>query len=286
MFNNIFVCIFPALDGCVSLACVNGGSCVKKLDGTNVCECPYGYRGASCEIDVNVCEFGVCKNQAKCVDGPGGNYTCECLPGFVGASCELLADPCSAPVSPCLNNGACLNTGLGLYQCRCAEQFAGKNCETRSGTYSKCTAHCYNNGSCSLSPLTSEPECTCGAEFVGARCELSLRVLCENRRCFNGGSCSYNATSRGVECSCRFGYIGASCEIKNLCKSATSTLRCQNNGTCVVGPDNRELCECLPDFSGDSCEMALKSSSSNKSLGRWTFYLFFVTLSCSSFCFG
>ena len=50
------------------------------------CSCPFGFHGASCEINFDDC-FGVdCKNGGTCVDGIG-NSSCTCVAGFQGQFC-------------------------------------------------------------------------------------------------------------------------------------------------------------------------------------------------------
>lgn len=47
IFDNIYVCIVDNQKTAVCAAkCENGGTCIKP----NVCECPLGYKGATCHI--------------------------------------------------------------------------------------------------------------------------------------------------------------------------------------------------------------------------------------------
>lgn len=42
-----------------------------------------GFKGDSCEINYNECDFGFCTNNSTCIDLPG-DYTCICPQGFTG----------------------------------------------------------------------------------------------------------------------------------------------------------------------------------------------------------
>lgn len=42
-----------------------------------------GFKGDSCEINNNECDFGFCTNNSTCIDLPG-DYTCICPQGFTG----------------------------------------------------------------------------------------------------------------------------------------------------------------------------------------------------------
>lgn len=52
------------------------------------CNCPPGYFGALCSLDVNECEASPCLNHGVCINRPGG-FTCVCLPGFSGMYVSL-----------------------------------------------------------------------------------------------------------------------------------------------------------------------------------------------------
>ena len=40
---------FPDIDECLSVSCLNGGTCIN-LQGGFMCECPPGFRGDTCGI--------------------------------------------------------------------------------------------------------------------------------------------------------------------------------------------------------------------------------------------
>lgn len=52
------------------------------------CNCPPGYFGALCSLDVNECEASPCLHDGVCINRPGG-FRCICLPGFSGTYISL-----------------------------------------------------------------------------------------------------------------------------------------------------------------------------------------------------
>ncbi|XP_055635671.1 basement membrane-specific heparan sulfate proteoglycan core protein isoform X6 [Toxorhynchites rutilus septentrionalis] len=80
-------------------------------DEIEICRCPPGYRGTSCEIcddlyykdmfDQSAGITGVCKpcpcdNAESCEMSSQGHVVCNCLPGYAGRTCENPLDPLTA----------------------------------------------------------------------------------------------------------------------------------------------------------------------------------------------
>ena len=113
--------------------------------------------------------------------------------------------------------------------------------------------HCQNGGLC------LEGDCQCLGGFSGDYCELTDDP-CQNVECQNGGIC--DSKFGDAECHCPQGFIGEFCEAQEEASTtpepglATSTeqdmcedIICHNGGFCLNGH-----CQCLDDFTGESCE--------------------------------
>lgn len=90
-------------DLCENIACLNGGFCEN---GT--CNCPEGFTGDNCEIEVIVdpCAGIECLNEGICEDG-----ACDCPEGFTGEFCEIEIDTCETQL--CLSSRISM-TDLGF----------------------------------------------------------------------------------------------------------------------------------------------------------------------------
>lgn len=72
---------------CSTPRCSNGGIC--REDGVTFrCECPVGFGGAACELNVDDCSTSPCQNGGLCEDGIA-DYSCRCPEKFRGKRCEL-----------------------------------------------------------------------------------------------------------------------------------------------------------------------------------------------------
>ncbi len=67
---------------CGSNTCENGGQCINE-----VCDCPEGYIGTSCEVE-DLCSGIDCLNDGICLDG-----LCDCADGYSGADCATELAP-------------------------------------------------------------------------------------------------------------------------------------------------------------------------------------------------
>ncbi|XP_055371961.1 fat-like cadherin-related tumor suppressor homolog [Condylostylus longicornis] len=69
---------------CSPNPCRNGGVC-EEGDNGPLCLCR-GYKGLTCEVDVDECENQPCGNGATCIN-EAGSFRCICPPDLTGASC-------------------------------------------------------------------------------------------------------------------------------------------------------------------------------------------------------
>jgi len=79
-----------AIDVCDPNPCQNGGTCSDD-GGAASCECPDGFTGNHCEIDVDLCADEPCANGGICSE-VGQGISCECVGGFLGETCQIDPD--------------------------------------------------------------------------------------------------------------------------------------------------------------------------------------------------
>ncbi|XP_065923868.1 uncharacterized protein [Magallana gigas] len=76
--------------------CLNSATCTAGVDAQSKCTCPNDdYRDNGCEIMVNHCgDPNKCENGGTCVNlAPG--FRCDCPPGYSGANCSINVNDCS-----------------------------------------------------------------------------------------------------------------------------------------------------------------------------------------------
>lgn len=104
------------INDCDQVTCPKGHVCVDLINNYE-CRCPPGWGGQNCERNVDSCSSQPCHNNATCTDSPNG-YICNCQPGWTGQVCDTDIDECAKPRTPC-EHGICQNS-YGSYQCYCS----------------------------------------------------------------------------------------------------------------------------------------------------------------------
>jgi hypothetical protein len=129
--------------------CENEGICTETTNGTFLavdsffCECPAGYEGTYCEIDIDECTSTNNTNFPSLCNVTGTDFcnttfgpntrNCTCIPGYEGDLCETDTNECYP--DPCVN-GACTQTTDGVtaainsFHCACDFGWIGTDCGT------------------------------------------------------------------------------------------------------------------------------------------------------------
>ncbi|RWS22865.1 cubilin-like protein, partial [Leptotrombidium deliense] len=145
---------------CKSNPCKNGGTCVDGYK-TFYCRCTNGWRGDTCETDVDECsEFAGtgygCQNGATCVNTPG-SYSCQCKADWKGVHCAERHDDCTGASNRELcDHGTCVNVprtkaGEAKYRCQCEQGWTNTG-SNGDGPCSKDINEC-DQGPCSTNPF-------------------------------------------------------------------------------------------------------------------------------------
>lgn len=99
--------------------------------------------------------------------------------------------------------------------------------------------------------------CLCEEDYVGSHCEHH-QSMCATYPCHNGGRCE-QISGTLIKCHCSQKFTGEFCEMEmDNCRKD----QCLNGGTCIES-DGKFICECLPGYEGDSCELYQNFCSSN-----------------------
>ncbi|CAH1121617.1 unnamed protein product [Ceutorhynchus assimilis] len=227
-------------DDCASNPCKNGGICFDIYNGF-LCQCPTGWEGPACDIDINECARFIgtdlgCQNGGTCLNLPG-TYQCQCPNTWIGVHCNRKKSDCNTGGSEICGHGTCIsqNNEIG-YKCLCDQGW------TTDGVHMSCTIdvdECkQNHPPCSTNPLV---QCInlpgsftcqhCPPGYTGNGYYCADINECE---LFNGG-CSVSPyaecfnTPGSRKCGpCPVGYEGDGkiCTFKGVCNI--------NNGGCSI----------------------------------------------------
>jgi len=203
------------IDDCVSNPCQNGGICSDAGINSYNCDCTgTGYKGTSCDIDIDECAMNKGGCEQNCTNINGG-FKCSCDNGYTLNTDELSCDDIDDCVSnPCQNGGICSDAGINSYNCDCTGTgYKGANCDIDIDECADNTYDCdddeycentipdYNCNSCGCNTsntvngdafCNSRGECNCLPMFEGDTCEdeRHLMVFATNS--------SYNANLGGL----------------------------------------------------------------------------------------
>ncbi|KAM4522105.1 laminin subunit alpha-2 isoform 5-T5 [Odontesthes bonariensis] len=234
----------------------------RRASAVEVCSCPPGYAGTSCEACVpgfrrvnsnlynGVCELCRCHGHATqcnevtghcmdCSHNTAGQYCDTCLPGYYGnathgtpADCQ----PCACPLSLPSNNFSptCHLGEEGELLCdQCQPGYTGPRCDRCSNGY---------YGQPSVPGGSCQP-CDCNGNL-----DLSIPGSCDP---ITGQCLRCRQGYGGMDCeSCAEGFYGDAITAKN-CQSC----QCHTNGS-VSGVCNKESgqCQCLENVVGRQCD--------------------------------
>ena len=237
------------------------GVCNATHDGHYFqCDCREGTRGNRCEFFDNPCDDITCQNGGTCVPefppNPDGSYNsskaqCVCCTGYYGDECEHDMDNHTlCQPNPCQNDGHCTLV-QGLYECSCEPGFKGVNCELED-LCPEVQCHPQNTITC-ITTAEEGAVCVCKEEWGGQICEDDIDECLDTNPCLYGGTCVNSAG--GFTCDCPPDRTGDLCQtyVPQPVNCSTSQM-CLNGGTCEHKSGGTMVCNCLPGFTGNTCE--------------------------------
>lgn len=250
--------------------CLNGGVCIDHHCNFS-CECPVGYSGARCEIELaKTCQMNTCLNGGSCYDLVGENdYRCVCTCDyFTGKNCEIYENICFSRGGECLNGGMCEPDGCN-FKCKCDEFHSGPRCELK---IDPCSLDiCKNNGTCVSIPDTNSATCICPYPYTGPKCTIFINETakygfewsvspCSSSPCDKYHVCS-EISSTEYRCMCPPFKTGKLCEQNEL-----NCLKnpCKNGAQCIENVlDGGYICICPVGITGMKCETVIDVCASN-----------------------
>ncbi len=263
------------LDNCVPQPCQNGGACTSDPNGYT-CECPAGWTGTNCEVDVDECAAGdPCHINAPApgTNFPGGvactntegSFTCECTLGAFGATCD--------EVCPCIDEAVPANDAPTFIPWMFAftGQFPSLSCSTDSEGGTTVSAAYFagpialhlSASSCS-SEAAAPVTYAMGSPADHAACQQMVDAMialngltcdldnCAAVPCQNGGTCTGDAD--GYTCACPAGWTGTNCEVDvDECAGGDPCNIGSALGTGCTNTPGSYTCQCVSPVANADC---------------------------------
>ncbi|XP_066158935.1 cubilin [Euwallacea fornicatus] len=252
-------------DECASNPCNHGAACLDIYNGF-ICQCPKGWEGNTCDIDINECTRFIgtdlgCLNGGTCQNLPG-SYQCQCTNGWTGIHCHRKPTDCSSGGSEICGHGTCIpqNNQYG-FKCLCDSGWTNdsptKPCTTDVDECAQKHPPCSTNPLVQCINVPGSYMCQhCPPGYTGNGYYCVDINECE---LFNGG-CS---VAPYVECintpgskkcgPCPVGYVGdgKTCTYQGVCH--VNNGGCSQFATCVNNPAIGETyvqCVCMEGYTG------------------------------------
>ncbi|CAF0765780.1 unnamed protein product [Didymodactylos carnosus] len=253
---------------CTPDMCNKHGTCLQSSTTIFACQCDAGFRGPTCNEEINECLSSPCANNGTCRDLENG-FVCTCLPDFNGTLCNTPTNPCQS--SPC-GSGKCFPTNQPTipYYCQCPN---GENMVSKCPEPSPCTINPCGAGDCEVNPkFPNGYLCKCFDKSVNVQLTTCPQPKnpCVTMPCGKSATCvPLHLAPNGYICFCggepNAAFIDK-CPIPSLLCDASS---CKNGGTCLPFSPTEPWCNpaqvgstCCPSgFTGTRCETAPVTSS-------------------------
>ncbi|XP_070175148.1 fibrillin-2-like, partial [Littorina saxatilis] len=251
---------------CTETCTCDTAKTVTCLSNNGTCQCKPGWKGPTCEVNVNECtDSSPCSSNAACTDTEG-SFICKCNAGYsknIIGVCEDI-DECKQDDDDC---GQICNNTPGTFTCDCNAGYT-LNADTKTcDDIDECTLKTDDCGQiCKNTPGTFTCDCNAG-----------YKLNADNKACDDIDECKQddddcgqicNNTPGTFTCDCNAGYtLNADtktcddideCTLKTddcgqICKNTLGTFTCDCNAGYKLNADNKacdDIDECTQNTDG------------------------------------
>lgn len=244
--GKLATCVSSNTEKCTNTIGSFTCSCKKSFQGRycEIGDCPPGFKGKDCNIDVNECEeYGACSRAHQCTNLKG-SYKCSCEKGFLlnsrNEACEDINECKNERF--CHPNGKCRNTP-GSYKCFCRPGYKSVPGSKKYTYGNSCIDidECMDPNTCAQNQecINTKGSYTCENCKRGETMQVDSetgrrscrRKKCKNSTCKNGGRCENNFSRRGYNCFCTDFFTGIHCET-DIDECMSGTHNCRDDQVC------------------------------------------------------
>lgn len=190
LVRSIYCCL---INPCNYQYCKNEANCSLNENCMPDCECPYGFSGSRCDIEIPVSDFNCshCQENEVCFSS-NGSWICQTTT--------------SSPTTT-IGTESTTNLNRNTSQDACSPSYVSRTTSERRCFGSYCVYGKCNKTLEDINGIQTPIErCECDPGAAGTKCEFQCCRDCGH------GFCQYSISDQEEFCNCEPGYTGESCQ--------------------------------------------------------------------------